>query len=139
MNVFLQDIHAPISQRTSLPEDIKRMVLVARKYNLKFTALSISTDIKWNLPIWKHPGTHKEQYKHACLRDTATCLRLNYGIQIVRDALTIANRRTALIRNPQVLNPSGIGRKNCGCPSCYHDRMQLACKIQDNAPKRRRC
>ncbi|KAJ7761285.1 hypothetical protein B0H14DRAFT_2403749 [Mycena olivaceomarginata] len=57
MNPFLQCINIPISSKTPLPEDVKRMVLVARKYKLKFTALSLSTEIKLNLPIWKHPAT----------------------------------------------------------------------------------
>jgi hypothetical protein len=54
MNVFLQDIHIPISQKTPLPEEIKRMILAARNYNLKFTGLSISKDLKLNMPIWRH-------------------------------------------------------------------------------------
>ncbi|KAJ7893569.1 hypothetical protein B0H13DRAFT_1625145, partial [Mycena leptocephala] len=56
------------------------------------------------------------------------CLRLNHGIRIVRDALTIANRRTVIIRKPHMVNPSGIGHMNCSCPSCYHDRMEFGCK-----------
>jgi hypothetical protein len=80
MNPFLHCINIAISSKTPLPEDSKRMALAARKYNLKFTVLSISTDIKLDLPIWKHPATHKEHYKHACLRDAATCLRLNHGV-----------------------------------------------------------
>jgi hypothetical protein len=32
--VFMQEIHIPISSRTPLPEDIKRMILAARKYHL---------------------------------------------------------------------------------------------------------
>jgi hypothetical protein len=114
MNPFLQCINIPISSKTAPPEDVKRMVLAVRKYDLKFAALSISTDIKLNLPIWKHPATHKEHYKHACLRDAATYLRLNHGVQIVRDALTIANPRTVIIRKPHMVNPSGSRRKNCG-------------------------
>ncbi|KAJ7251652.1 hypothetical protein C8J57DRAFT_1238476 [Mycena rebaudengoi] len=33
-----EDIHVPIFWRTPLPEDLKRMVLAARKYRLQFTA-----------------------------------------------------------------------------------------------------
>jgi hypothetical protein len=46
VNVFLQDIHIPLSQRTPLPDDIKRMIAMARKFNLKFTGLSIGNELK---------------------------------------------------------------------------------------------
>jgi hypothetical protein len=128
LNTFLQDVHIPISSRTPLPEDVKRMVLTARKYHLQFTAPSFHVDIKLKIPIWKHPGMNKDQYKKACLRDAATCLRLNHRIRIVEDTLNIANRRTVVIRKPHQVNPSGIGRKNCGCPLCSQDRSKLGCE-----------
>jgi hypothetical protein len=34
LNVFLQDIHIPVSKETPLPDEIKRMILTARKYDL---------------------------------------------------------------------------------------------------------
>jgi hypothetical protein len=64
--VFLQDIHIPISQKTPLPEEIKRIILAARNYNLKFTGLSISKDLKLNMPIWRHPAVNKTLYQSAC-------------------------------------------------------------------------
>jgi hypothetical protein len=73
-----QDIHIPISSRTPLSKEIKRMILAARKYNLKFTALSICDKIKFKMPIWKYPAMDKLQYQHACCRNAASCLRLNH-------------------------------------------------------------
>jgi hypothetical protein len=80
MNVFLQDIHIPISQKTPLPEEIKRMILAARNYDLKFTGLSINKDLRLNMPIWRHPAVNKTLYQSACRRDAATCLRLNHEV-----------------------------------------------------------
>lgn len=65
-NVFSQDIHIPISQKTPLPEDIKRMIVAARKYNLKFTSLSVANEEKLAIPMWKHPATNKSLYKQVC-------------------------------------------------------------------------
>jgi hypothetical protein len=127
MNVFLQDIHVPISQRTPLPEEIKRMILIARKYKLKFTGLSVNNEVKLKMLIWRHPITNKVLYQQACRREAATCLRLNHQAQSVEDILTIARRRTIVTRKPHQVNPSGIGRKNCGCPLCYQDRTLLGC------------
>ncbi|KAJ7243830.1 hypothetical protein B0H12DRAFT_995953, partial [Mycena haematopus] len=102
-------------------------VVTARKYHLRFAALAFSADIKLKLPLWKHPGMNQELYKKACRRDSAACLRLNHEVREVQDALNIANRRTLIIRKPHLINPSGIGRKNCGCPACVLDRSQLGC------------
>jgi hypothetical protein len=104
LNVFLQDIHIPISSRTSLPEEIKQMILTARKYNLKFTALSVSEEMKLKMPIWKHPGTLEGRYRKACRRDAAKCLRIKHGVQTVLDTLTIANRQTVIARKPPLRN-----------------------------------
>ncbi|KAJ6451178.1 hypothetical protein C8R45DRAFT_848574 [Mycena sanguinolenta] len=123
INIFLQDIHVPISERIPLPDEIKRMIIVARKYNLIFTGLSISNEVKLAMPIWKHPATNKLLYQQACHRDAATCLRLIHRVRTVGDTTTIANRRTLVTRKPHQVNPSGIGRKNCGCPyllGCQH-------------------
>jgi hypothetical protein len=110
-----------------LSTEIKHMILAARKYNLKFTTLSMSNEIKLKMPIWKHPAMEKLQYQHAC-RNAASCLRLNHQVRTVDDILTIATRRTIVARKPHQINPSGIGRKNCGCPLCHRDRKQLSCK-----------
>jgi hypothetical protein len=32
------------------------------------------------------------------------------------------------VRKPHQVNPSGIGRKNCGCPLCYQDRTLSGCE-----------
>jgi hypothetical protein len=104
------------------------MILAARKYNLKFTALSVSNEIKLKMPIWKHPAMEKLQYQHACRRNAASCLRLKHQVRTVDDTLTIATRRTIVAGKPHQINPPGIGQKNCGCPLCHRDRTQLSCK-----------
>lgn len=44
------------------------------------------------------------------------------------DALEIANRRTILGKKPHTVNPSGIGRRNCGCQLCRRDREDYGCQ-----------
>ncbi|KAJ7264132.1 hypothetical protein C8J57DRAFT_950777, partial [Mycena rebaudengoi] len=83
LNIFLQDVHIPISHRSQRPEEIKRMILTAWKYKVKFTALSISNEIKLQMPMWKHPGTNKIRYQQGCHRKAATCLRLTHGVRKV--------------------------------------------------------
>ncbi|KAJ7672967.1 hypothetical protein DFH06DRAFT_979163, partial [Mycena polygramma] len=103
------------------------MISAADDFNLKFTALSIDREVQLDMPMWKHPSVRREAYKNTCLRDAATCLRINHDVRTVRDALTIATRKTTVARRPHTVNPSGIGRKNCGCPPCNRDRNELDC------------
>ncbi|KAJ7662414.1 hypothetical protein B0H17DRAFT_853315, partial [Mycena rosella] len=56
------------------------------------------------------------------------CLQCNHGTQTVADILVISERKTTLFRQPHLLNPSGIGRKNCGCPICRRDRIEYGCE-----------
>jgi hypothetical protein len=88
----------------------------------------VNNEVKLKMPIWRHPIINKVLYQQACRREAATCLRLNHQAQSVEDILTIARRRTTVTRKPHQVNPSGIGRKNCGCPLCYQDRTLLGCK-----------
>ncbi|KAJ7327870.1 hypothetical protein DFH08DRAFT_634603, partial [Mycena albidolilacea] len=60
------------------------------------------------------------------------CLRVNHGANTMADAFTIAQHRTLVARKPHQINPSRIGQKNCGCPSCYQDRTLLKCEHPGN-------
>ncbi|KAJ7696325.1 hypothetical protein B0H17DRAFT_889530, partial [Mycena rosella] len=83
LNVFLHNVDIPISNQTPLPTDIKRMILAACKYKLKFTGLSIGQNIKLKMPIWKNLAVNKQCYQQACHRDSAKCLRLNHQVRTV--------------------------------------------------------
>ncbi|KAJ7237091.1 hypothetical protein C8J57DRAFT_1087804, partial [Mycena rebaudengoi] len=58
----------------------------------------------------------------------AKCLRLNHNVRTVHDTLIIATRTVVTMRKSHQVNPSGIGRKNCGCTLCYRDRTRLGCE-----------
>ncbi|KAJ7506054.1 hypothetical protein B0H11DRAFT_1974642 [Mycena galericulata] len=53
-NVFLQAIHIPSWRIDPLPDDIRCMIHAAKKFQLRFTALSVSKDIQLQMPIWSH-------------------------------------------------------------------------------------
>ncbi|KAJ7182495.1 hypothetical protein C8R43DRAFT_818176, partial [Mycena crocata] len=127
INIFLHSIHFPIPRSNAIPDDLKAMISAAHEFNLKFTALSIGREVQLDMPMWKHPSVRSQAYKNACLRDAATCLRNQHEVCTVRDALVIATRQTTVARRPHTINPSGISRKNCGCPLCDRDRNELGC------------
>ncbi|KAK7006790.1 hypothetical protein R3P38DRAFT_2415928, partial [Favolaschia claudopus] len=96
INVFLQNVHLPISKKTPLPDQIKGMIRVAHKYNLTFTALTIENQVKLSLPIWRHPGIRKSDYDSINRRKTAECLRVNHRTRTVDEAMTLATRKTTV-------------------------------------------
>jgi hypothetical protein len=127
-NIFLQNIHVPQWRIKPLAYDIRRMFKAAKKYHLEFTALSISREIQLQMPIWNHIALIESKFDKICRKDAVKCLRCNHQVLSVEDILRIATRKTTLYRQPHVVNPSGIGRKNCGCPLCRRDRNEFGCK-----------
>ncbi|KAJ6601827.1 hypothetical protein DFH09DRAFT_848973, partial [Mycena vulgaris] len=104
------------------------IIQAANKFPLEFTALSISRDIQLCMPIWNHIGIITTEFEKICRRKAVKCLRCNHGTQTVADILVISERKTTLFRQPHAPNPSGIGRKNFGCPLCRRDRIEYGCE-----------
>ncbi|KAJ7502099.1 hypothetical protein B0H11DRAFT_1713036 [Mycena galericulata] len=104
------------------------MIAAAKNYQLEFTGLSISKEIQLRMPIWSHIGLVKHKFENIRRKDTMKCLRLNHRTQNVGDIVDIARRKTTVPRRPHVVNPSGIGRRNCGCPPCRRDRSEYGCE-----------
>ncbi|KAJ6506245.1 hypothetical protein C8R47DRAFT_913701, partial [Mycena vitilis] len=53
-NIFLQNIRVPTFRTNPLPNDVQRMIITARKYNITFTALSIADHVQLEMPVWRH-------------------------------------------------------------------------------------
>ncbi|KAJ7203988.1 hypothetical protein B0H12DRAFT_981870, partial [Mycena haematopus] len=104
------------------------MIVAARKYHLEFTALSISQEIKLQMPVWGHMAMIQSRFEKIRRRDALRCLRQCHQTHSVLDVWEIANRRTTNLNRPHLVNPSGIGRKNCGCSPCRRDRSEFGCK-----------
>ncbi|KAJ7921531.1 hypothetical protein B0H13DRAFT_1448243, partial [Mycena leptocephala] len=86
-----------------------------------------SKEVQLQMPVWNHIAFIAQNFDKIRRKDAVKCLRQNHHTRSVADILTISQRRTTLIRQPHVLNPSGIGRKNCGCPLCRRDRIEYGC------------
>ncbi|KAH7903929.1 hypothetical protein BJ138DRAFT_1107255 [Hygrophoropsis aurantiaca] len=94
-----------------LPPFLKRMLKIAKKYNINFNTCLMSKEIQHNLPVWFHIGANKDlnplnNHTHA------KCLRSKHNISTVGDLEKIANRND---RTHRV-------RKNCNCEDCKADR-----------------
>ncbi|KAJ7611280.1 hypothetical protein FB45DRAFT_691419, partial [Roridomyces roridus] len=104
------------------------MIKTAKKYNLQFTGLSISNDILLQMPIWGHRGVNQGRFAKIRKKHGIKCLRENHKTTTVQSIIRIAQRATTVPGKPHRINPSGIGRKICGCPPCRRDRVELGCK-----------
>ncbi|KAJ7506396.1 hypothetical protein B0H11DRAFT_1617448, partial [Mycena galericulata] len=104
------------------------MIKAAKKYHLEFTGLSISKDIKLQMPIWNHIALITPEFGKLWRKDAVKCLLQNHRVRNVADTVDVAGRKTTLPRHPHLVNPSGIGRKNCGCPLCKRDRVEYGCQ-----------
>ncbi|KAK7046865.1 hypothetical protein R3P38DRAFT_3346454 [Favolaschia claudopus] len=104
------------------------MITAAKKFHLTFTALSISKEIQLQMPVWNHLAMTDANLERIRKKKNTSCLRQNHRVKTVLDILQIAHRTSTNYRRPHILNPSGVGRKNCGCPPCQRDRNEFHCR-----------
>ncbi|KAF9034964.1 hypothetical protein BDZ89DRAFT_947136, partial [Hymenopellis radicata] len=80
------------TNKSKLPPDIKRMVKVAKEYNLIMDGHSIPTEIKKAMPIWLHQGWRTD--KNRITNNAACkCLQTNHLARTVGDVLGVAEQR----------------------------------------------
>ncbi|KAJ7616662.1 hypothetical protein FB45DRAFT_678668, partial [Roridomyces roridus] len=104
------------------------MIQTSKKYNLQFSALSVSKKTQLEMPMWSHKGLNSKMFEKIRLKKALKCLQQKHRIRSVADIVRISQRRTTVPTKPHMINPSGIGRKNCGCPPCKYQRSTYGCK-----------
>jgi hypothetical protein len=95
-------------------EDILRMLKTGKKYNLTFSAIRLSPQLKENLPAWYHPGTETH---HTNARTTKCLIDVHEALAIA-DLIKISSR----LRTPPHLRPH-LPSAWCNCPDCVRDRI----------------
>ncbi|KAG1839349.1 hypothetical protein F4604DRAFT_1599718 [Suillus subluteus] len=99
-----------------LPLNLKRILKVARKHNLRWEILMVSAQITNQLPAWFHIGASEELNKlNNCYY--AACLRENHEVTSVQHISDIANRNDLTHRK----------HIECSCNFCSEDRNNLKC------------
>ncbi|KAJ7347259.1 hypothetical protein DFH08DRAFT_699449 [Mycena albidolilacea] len=104
------------------------MLQAAKNYHLEFTALSILRDIQLQMPLWNYIALIGLKFEKICRKDAVKCLLQNHQVRNLADTVKIAGRKTILSRHPHLVNPSDIGRRNCGCLQCKRDRVEYGCQ-----------
>ncbi|KAJ3897365.1 hypothetical protein F5879DRAFT_814000 [Lentinula edodes] len=114
INIFLQSWNTDIRK---LPSDLKEMIKVAKKHNLRLDGVAFSRDTIRQIPLWLHSESKEIKSKHN--NPLSKCLRTNHSIQLVGEAETFAN----LAQTNRHLD-----RRNCACSSCTQIRRETKCK-----------
>ncbi|KAF9784119.1 hypothetical protein BJ322DRAFT_985095, partial [Thelephora terrestris] len=101
---------------STLPEDLKAMLQVAREFNVQLSATNPSKEVKENLPIWYHAKsdpTARRLYK----TKTAKCLRKKHNVRLVKDATELLTR----------IGDDHRAVANCTCHTCAHLQNKTKC------------
>ena len=90
MNLFLQMWDAPTKglQGSRLPTYIREMLTTAKKFNVHFTAVKISQDLKEKMPAWHHLGLTPRQYR----KRKSKCILNNHTVSMIIDMIKLAER-----------------------------------------------
>ncbi|KAJ6456667.1 hypothetical protein C8R45DRAFT_943478 [Mycena sanguinolenta] len=77
------------------------------------------------MPVWNHLALSANKFDPIRRKEALKCLRQNHNTHTVKDILEIADRKITCPNRPHLVNPSGIRRRDCGCPP---DRIEFQCK-----------
>ena len=104
------------ARNSTLPNDLRTILKLAREYNVKIEATNPSDQAKGEMPLWYHTKSApsaRRLYKSKL----AKCLRQKHGVKLVRDA-------TALIAR---IGTEHAQRRNCLCELCRDLRTNVKC------------
>lgn len=115
VNVFLQSWQVSLSSMVRLPEYLRLMIRLARKFEVRFDALDPSDEIKDALPLWRHFGL-SDDTRHASSKSTK-CLMTSHNVMKVGQACRVVTKLHS-IGVPSAHRPSN----RCLCADCAVDR-----------------
>ncbi|KAH9839014.1 uncharacterized protein C8Q71DRAFT_683262, partial [Rhodofomes roseus] len=93
------------------------MIKTAKRYNVSFAAVKLSSAMKNALPIWYHLGA-KRRLRLLNNTRVSDCLRERHGVTYVADLLGLAHR--ACFRAARLLSNDFIP-SSCECAECRTD------------------
>ena len=102
---------------TKLPSHLRRILKVAKTYNLTSDTTAFHPSLLRSAPIWFHAGATQALNRLNNHHD-ARCLRIHHKIISVGDMAALAER---------VLNDDHRQSNFCQCPTCVHIRTTYDC------------
>ncbi|KAL1945502.1 hypothetical protein VTO73DRAFT_2353 [Trametes versicolor] len=117
VNTFLQTWDVSTRVAAGLPQDLKRMIQAAKKYNVRVDSPNPQRALIDALPIWYHFGL--DEGRSTANSPASRCLRANHRVVTVADCLRVSAKLSA-----------GSGHcpvATCVCAGCIADREVSAC------------
>lgn len=110
INTFLQTWEPSMKK---LPTHLRHIIKTAKKFNIRWEAISIMPDIVKQLPIWFHIGVSNAMKK---LNNTPSvnCLKDNYDMRLVGETEIVAMRQDISHRE----------HRECTCTQCTRNRLR---------------
>ncbi|OSC98483.1 hypothetical protein PYCCODRAFT_1375096, partial [Trametes coccinea BRFM310] len=112
-NTFMQTWKVSRRIATGLPADLRRMLKVAEKHEVRLFAPKPSAAVRNALPIWYHVGTKPGRYVANSI--AGKCLRENHNVKTVAQAAQAA-------RMEATDDDQHSGASTCRCRRCEWDR-----------------
>ncbi|KAL1938790.1 hypothetical protein VTO73DRAFT_11170 [Trametes versicolor] len=119
LNCFMQKWEVSTRCKKGLPADLRRMILVAKKYKVCCDVRTPKVDLKNAMPIWYHVGLELE--RKGMKTSAAGCLRDKHGVKTVAQCVEVTRRL-----RPE--DPDHVPCSECGCVACANDRELLGCR-----------
>ncbi len=117
INTFLQNWNPKMR---GLPDELKAMLNVARKYGLRMEGLAFSRGIMRNMPMWDHSNASRKELGRLCYPSkVTTCLRQNHRAKTVGDFERLAEVLTMAGHRPS---------EECECAGCMYLEDSAACE-----------
>lgn len=118
LNYFLQSWGVSTRKKAGLPTDLRRMVLVAKKFGVRCDVRIAKKELRDAMPAWYHIGM--EPGRSSAKSAAGKCLREKHDVRTVAQCTDVMRR----------LKPDFQGhspRANCECDDCVEDRRKYGC------------
>ena len=104
------------ARNSSLPEDLKAILKLAREYNIQVMVANPSQVVRKEMPLWSHAKSAPVARKLHHMKITK-CLRKNHGIRLVGDATALLGR----------VEENHTPTPGCTCETCRELQVGTAC------------
>ncbi|OJT03797.1 Transposon TX1 uncharacterized 149 kDa protein, partial [Trametes pubescens] len=126
-NVFTQSWEPKLSE---LPQELRALVKVAKKYGLQQEGLAFSKQILRQMPIWAHRQIDKKALRRLALKSSVTtCLKYKHKLRTVGECEGLASALT---------DPTHRRANRCTCTNCEAVIVKARCAHPDRCFERAR-
>ncbi|KAG1808546.1 hypothetical protein EV424DRAFT_1274504, partial [Suillus variegatus] len=98
------------------------LLKIARRYNVSFTPIKLSVNLKKQMLAWFHLGAPPKTYH----KSKDKCLQINHRIESVKDLKEITNKLTSTNIHQTAAS--------CTCTECVENRL-AGCKNPDKCAR----